>query len=115
MRGVWEGEGGPEDDVNQGFLNLTFSNQVMIKLDEYKNLEIPAVACNVMPSSYVVKIDQSSWVLKNKWDLQTIPDLIGATLLPRVLVYHSLLNREPVEESFEFAEQKLPVFQNVMK
>lgn len=38
---------------------MTFSNQVMIKLDEYKNLEIPAVVCNGMPSSYIVKIDQS--------------------------------------------------------
>lgn len=44
-----------------------------------------------------------------------VPDLIAATPLPRVLVYYSLLNREPVEESFEFTEQKLPTFQNVMK
>lgn len=60
------GGGAEKDDVNQGFLNLTFSNQVTTKLDEYKNLEIPAVACNSVPSSYVVKIDQSSWVLKNR-------------------------------------------------
>lgn len=43
------------------------------------------------------------------------PDLIAATPLLWVLVYYSLLNREPVEENFEFAEQKLPIFQNVMK
>lgn len=43
--GAWGGGGAERDDVNQGFLNLTFNNQVMIKLDEYKNLEIPAVAC----------------------------------------------------------------------
>lgn len=48
------------DDVNHGFLNSTFNNQVRIKLDECKNLEIPAVACNGMPSSCVVKVDQSS-------------------------------------------------------
>lgn len=40
-----------------------------------------------------------------------IPDPIAGTPLPRVLVYH----REPVEESFEFTEQRLPMFQNVMK
>lgn len=28
-----------------------------------------------------------------------VPDLIAATPLPRALVYHSLLNREPVEEN----------------
>lgn len=82
----------------------------MIKLDEYKNVEIPAVSCNSVPSSYVVKIDQSSQVLKNRWHFQIVPDLIAATPVWRVLVYHSQLNREPAEESFEFTAQKLPVF-----
>lgn len=44
-----------------------------------------------------------------------VSDLIAATSLPSVFVYHSLLNREPVEESFEFTEQRLPMFQNVIK
>lgn len=102
------------EDVAQDLLNLTFRNQVMVKLDEYKNLEILTVAYNGMGSSYVAKIDQSIWVLENRWHLQMVPDLIASTVLPTVLVYHSLLNRDPVEESFEFTEQKLPTFQNVV-
>lgn len=47
------------EDVAQGLLCLTFRNQVLIKLDEYKNLEISAVAYSGMPSSYMVKIDPS--------------------------------------------------------
>lgn len=86
----------------------------MIKLGEYETLEKPAVAYNGMPSSYMVKVDQSIWVLKNKWHLQMVPDLIAATALPGVLEYHSLLNRDPLEESFEFTEQKLPTFWYVM-
>ena len=43
-----------------------------------------------------------------------LADLIVATPLPRVLVYHSLLNRDPIEESFKFTGQKLPTLQNVM-
>lgn len=90
--------GAGREDIAQGLFNLTFRNQIIIKLDEYKNLEIPTVAYNGMPSSYMVKIDQSIWVLKNRWHLQMVPDLIAATPLLRVLVYHSLLNRDPVEE-----------------
>lgn len=36
-----------------------------------------------------------------------VPDLIAATPLPTVFVYHSLLNQDPVEESFELTDQKL--------
>lgn len=48
----WEGERG----VAQGLRNLNFRNRVLIRLDEYMNWEIPAMAYNGMPNFYIVKI-----------------------------------------------------------